>query len=84
MTSTLTQNYNLQTALWAMGRVLAQAVVIVALLLAALWVARWVLSGSALVVGAVTLLLANPAVVLCVVGIAVYGWWTYPKGPVRK
>lgn len=73
MTSTLTQNYNLQTALWAMGRALAQAVVIVALLLAALWVARWAISGSALV-------LANPAVVLCVVGIAVYGWLTYPKG----
>lgn len=38
-TLTLTQTYNVQTLLWAVGRVLAQMVVIVALLLAALWVA---------------------------------------------
>lgn len=83
-TSTLTQTYNVQTLLWAVGRVLAQMVVIVALLLAALWVARSMIAGSGLVVGAVTLLLANPLVVACLVGIVAYAYITYPKGPVRK
>lgn len=83
-TSTLTQVYNAQTMLWAVGRAAAQMVVIVALLFAALWVARVAISGSALAVGAGALLLANPMIVACLVGIAAYAYVTYPKGPVRR
>jgi hypothetical protein len=83
-TMALTQTCNVQTMLWAVGRTVVKLVVLVALLLAALWVARSMIGASALAVGAGAWLLANPLVVICLVGIALYAYITYPKGPVRR
>lgn len=53
------------------------------LLAGLLTVLGWLL-GITAIVGAVALLLANPAVLLAMLGIVGYGWLTYPRTAVRN
>lgn len=66
--------------LWVRGSLVAQSFVDdAAVILVTLWVAVVRCAGIAAIVGAVALLLANPVIVLCLLGIAIFGWATYPR-----
>lgn len=92
----VSQSFNTQSVLWAVAvrsvlpplwsavQVLALAAADLALLFSGLvTVLTWCV-GIAAIVGALALLLANPAIVLAGLVIVGYAWLTYPRKQVRR